>query len=95
MGQVAVAACGEFGDACLGGMKIQRLIRMCDKLTIMDRRMMTAMGDWWEFVRIFTAEVLHVEWSFMDGKMCPAIVTATSGIFVGRAPEGSPSEHAL
>ncbi len=55
---MGVLSRGEFGDACLGGMQIQRLTQICGKLTIMEHRIMTVMADWWEFVRIFK----EVEW---------------------------------
>jgi len=43
-------------------MKIQRLMQICDKLTMIERRMMSQMGDWHEFCRIFKSDVMEIEW---------------------------------
>jgi len=55
----------EFNESCLGGMEIQRLLQICDKLTIIERRLMAMMGDIDDWTRIFRAEVLYEEWLSM------------------------------
>jgi len=64
-GMMACMARLEFNETCLGGMEIQRLLQICDKLTIIERRLMAMMGDMEDWLRIFRAEVLNEEWLSM------------------------------
>jgi hypothetical protein len=66
MSQMGVLSRLEFTDACLGGMKIQRLLQICDKMTIIERRMMSQMAEWGDFSRIFRSEILELDWRSAD-----------------------------
>ena len=47
------------------------MMQTCDKLTMIERRIMTIMADFGDFSRIFKAEILMEEWLEM-GRCAPA-----------------------
>ena len=81
MGQMSILSRSEYNTSCLGGNIIQRMLQICDKMTICERRFMTQQANYWEFRRIFTADILDIVW-FLYGKMVSATCTAISRIFV-------------
>ena len=60
---VAALTRSEFNTSCLGGMQIQRMMQVCDKITMVERRMMAAQADPEDFLRILRSEILGEEWT--------------------------------